>query len=97
MVLTRRGVIANHIAMMRPRTSDFYAVTPKETVCRQLSLTRGIRAFKISFASNIEETVQRATEHLRQLDLVRPGTPIVIVSDILSDHFAANSILLHHA
>ena len=96
-VLTRRGVIANHIAMMRPRTSDFYAVTPKETVCRQLSLTRGIRAFKISFASNIEETVQRATEHLRQLDLVRPGTPIVIVSDILSDHFAANSILLHHA
>jgi hypothetical protein len=34
---------------------------------------------------------------LRQADLVRPGTPLVIISDILSDHFAANSILLHHA
>lgn len=96
-VLTRRGVLANHVALMRPRTGSFFAFTPKETVCRQLSLTRGIRAFRISFASNIEETIQRATEHLRKAELVKPGTPIVIVSDILSDHFAANSILLHHA
>ncbi len=96
-VLTRRGVLANHIALMRPRTNDLYAFTPKETVCRQLSLTRGVRAFRMSFSSNIEETIEKATEELRKLDLVRPGTPIVIVSDILSDHFAANSILLHHA
>lgn len=96
-VLTRRGVLANQVALMRPRTSSFYAFTPKELVCRQLALTRGIRAFRMSFASNIEETVHRLTEQLRELDLVRAGTPIVIVSDILSDHFAANSILLHHA
>ena len=96
-VLTRRGVLANQVAMMRPRTSAFYAFTPNESVCRQLSLTRGIRAFCMSFSSNIEETVHRLTEQLRELELVRAGTPIVIVSDILSDHFAANSILLHHA
>jgi pyruvate kinase len=96
-VLTRRGVLANHIALMRPRTNGFYAFTPKERVCRQLSLTRGIRAFQMPFCSNIEETVKRATEQLREAGLVREGTPIVIVSDILSDHFAANSILLHHA
>jgi pyruvate kinase len=96
-VLTRRGVLANHVALMRPRTAGFYAFTPKELVCRQLALTRGIRAFRMSFASSIEETVHRLTEQLRELELVRAGTPIVIVSDILSDHFAANSILLHHA
>lgn len=96
-VLTRRGVLANHIALMRPKTSRFYAFTPRETVCRQLSMTRGIRAFQMPFQSNIEETVGRATEFLRKEELVRSGTPIVIVSDILSDHFAANSILLHHA
>ncbi len=96
-ILTRRGVLANHVALMRPRTNELYAFTPKETVCRQLSLTRGVRAFRMSFSSNIEETIEKATEQLRKLDLVRPGTPIVIVSDILSDHFAANSILLHHA
>ncbi len=96
-VLTRRGVLANHIALMRPKTNALYAVTPKESVCRQLSLTRGVTAFKMSFSTNIEETVERATEVLRAQGLVRAGTPIVIVSDILSDHFAANSILLHHA
>ncbi len=97
LILTRRGVLANHIALMRPKTSPLYAVTPKESVCRQLSLTRGVTAFKMSFSTNIEETVERATEVMRAQGLVKPGTPIVIVSDILSDHFAANSILLHHA
>ncbi len=96
-ILTRRGVLANHVALMRPRTNALYAFTPKESVCRQLSLTRGVRAFRMSFSSNIEETIERATEELRRNGLARPGTPIVIVSDILSDHFAANSILLHHA
>jgi pyruvate kinase len=90
-------VLANHVAMLRPRTAGFCAFTPTEHVCRKLSLTRGIRAFKLPFASNIEETIQRVSEMLRKEDLVRPGTPLVIVSDILSDHFAANSILLHHA
>jgi pyruvate kinase len=96
-VLTRRGVLANQVALLRPRTSGFYAVTPKESVCRKLALTRGVRAMKLSFSSGIEETIRRVSEQLLKEDLVRAGTPIVIVSDILSDHFAANSILLHHA
>ena len=50
-----------------------------------------------AFSSNIEETIQRVSQELLRHDLVRTGTPIVIVSDILSDHFGANSILLHHA
>jgi pyruvate kinase len=96
-ILTRRGVLANHTALLRPRTTGFFAFTPSERVCRQLALTRGVRAFKLAFASSIEETIQRATELLRLRGEVRSGTPLVIVSDILSDHFGANSILLHHA
>jgi pyruvate kinase len=96
-VLTRRGVLANQVAMLRPRTSGFYAVTPKETVCRKLALTRGVKPMKLAFSSNIEETIRRVSEQLLKENLVRSGTPIVIVSDILSDHFGANSILLHHA
>jgi pyruvate kinase len=96
-VLTRRGVLANQVAMLRPRTSGFYAVTPKESVCRKLALTRGVRAMKIAFSSNIEETIRNVSRELLKQDLVRTGTPMVIVSDILSDHFGANSILLHHA
>ena len=96
-VLTRRGALANQVAMIRPRTAGFFAVTPKESVCRKMALTRGVRPIKLAFSSNIEETIQRVTEFLLKENLVRTGTPIVIVSDILSDHFAANSILLHHA
>lgn len=96
-VLTRRGVLANHVAMLRPRTPGFYAVTPKAEVCRVLSMTRGILPIQLSFASNIEETIKHLTAHLLKEQLVITGTPIVIVSDILSTHFAANSILLHHA
>ena len=96
-VLTRRGLLANQVAMLRPRTSGFYAVAPKESICRKLALTRGVHAMKIAFSSNIEETILNVSRQLLQEDLVRTGTPIVIVSDILSDHFGANSILLHHA
>jgi pyruvate kinase len=96
-VLTRRGVLANQVAMLRPSTSGFFAVTPKESVCRKLALTRGVRPIKLAFSTGIEETIQRVTGELLKLGLVSTGTPIVIVSDIISDHFAANSILLHHA
>ncbi len=96
-VLTRRGMLANQVAMLRPRSAGFYAVTPKEAVCRKLAVTRGIHAIKLSFSSNIEETIKRVSEYLLKQEMVRAGMPIVIVSDILSDHFGANSILLHHA
>jgi pyruvate kinase len=96
-VFTRRGVMANHTAMLRPKTQDFYAFTPKDRVCRQLAMTRNVQPFKLAFAATLDETIHRAVDMLRDAGLVRPGTPLVIVSDILSDHFAANSILLHHA
>lgn len=95
-VLTRRGIVANHTALLRPRT-PLYAFSPKEKVCRQLALSRGVTAFTLPFSPTIDETIQRAAEILRQNNLAQPGTPIVIVSDMLSDHFTANSILLYHA
>lgn len=96
-VLTRRGVLANHVCMLRPRTAHFFAFTPNDRVCRQLALSRGVRGFKLPFASSIQGTIEKASELLRNEGIVRQGTPLVVVSDILSDQFAANSILLHHA
>lgn len=96
-VLTHRGILANHLGMLRPRTAEIFAISPKESVCRQMALTRGMRAIKLPFSTNIEETIRNVTKHLLKEGFVDPGNPIVIVADILSDHFAANSILLHHA
>jgi pyruvate kinase len=95
-ILTRRGIVANHAALLRPRT-PLYAFSPKDRVCRQLALSRGVTSFQLAFSPTIDETIQRAAEILRQNNLAQPGTPIVIVSDMLSDHFTANSILLYHA
>jgi pyruvate kinase len=96
-VLTRRGLLANQIAMFRPRTNGIFAVATKDDVCRKLSLSRGITAIKLAFSPNIEDTIRRVIEVLRAHHDVPPGTPIVVLADIISDHFAANSILLHHA
>ncbi len=95
-LLTRRGIIANHCALLRPK-SPLYAFSPHERVCRQLSLSRGVSAFQLPFAPTIDDTIQSALSVLREQNLVQPGTPAVIVSDMLSDHFSANSILLCHA
>jgi pyruvate kinase len=95
-LLTRRGIIANHCALLRPRT-PLYAFSPHERVCRQLSLSRGVTAFQLHFASTIDDTIQSALSVLREQNLLKPGTPAVIVSDMISDHFSANSILLCHS
>jgi hypothetical protein len=61
------------------------------------STSPDVTAFKLPFASSIDETIQRAAKFLMDQQGVKPGTPLVIVSDILSTHIAANSIILHHA
>jgi pyruvate kinase len=96
-VFTRQGALARQLAMLRPRTASFYAFTPCGDCCRQLALLRGVRAFQLEFPRSIEETVKLGAGLLRDRGLVSPGDPMVIVSDISTGEFAANSILLHHA
>lgn len=96
-VFTRRGALARQLAMLRPRTALFYAFTPCGDCCRQLALLRGVRAFQLEFPRSIEDTVKLGAGLLRDRGLVSPGDPMVIVSDISTGEFAANSILLHHA
>ncbi|MEO0017158.1 MAG: pyruvate kinase [Verrucomicrobiota bacterium] len=96
-VLTRRGVLAHQISMFRPRTSEIFAVATKDSLCRKLALTRSVTAIKHAFSPNIEDTIRHVIELLRTEHGIRPGTPVVVLADIISDHFAANSILLHHA
>ncbi|MCF7731593.1 MAG: pyruvate kinase [Akkermansiaceae bacterium] len=96
-VITRHGLLANQIAMFRPRTNEIFAIATKASLCRKLALTRGVTAIKHAFSPNIEDTIRCVIAVLRSDYGVQPGTPIVVLADIISDHFAANSILLHHA
>lgn len=96
-ILTRRGILANHTAMLRPRTTAFFAFSPDARVCRQLALSRGIHAFQLVFADNIETTVKQIAELLVEAGLIKRGCQMVLVSDIFADNFVANSILMHQA
>jgi pyruvate kinase len=96
-VFTRRGVLAQQLAMLRPRTASFFAFTPCRSCCRRLALLRGVQAFELEFPQAIEDTVKLGAGMLREKGLVSSGDPMVIVSDISTGEFAANSILLHHA
>jgi pyruvate kinase len=95
-VFTRSGATAHHTALMRPRTPIF-AFTPEEQVRRFLTLSRGVRSFCIDFETTPRLTIAKGIETLRQERDIKPGTPVIVVSDTLQDERAVNTILLEHA
>lgn len=95
-VFTRSGTTAHHTALMRPR-SPIFAFTPDEQVRRFLTLSRGVRSFRIDFATTPRLTIATGIEKLREERNLAPGTPVIVVSDTLQDERAINTILLEHA
>lgn len=95
-VFTRSGGTANQAALLRPR-SPIYAFTPDEIVCRGLSLSRGVRPFVMPFRERPRETIAAAIEILRERRDVKPGTPLVVVSETLQMDRSVYTILLEHA
>lgn len=95
-VFTRSGKTAHQAALLRPRTPIF-AFTPDERICSALTLSRGTRTFAITFGRIPRETISAAVEILRHQRDIQPGTTLVIVSDILHEDHAVDSILVDHA
>ena len=93
-VLTKRGVLANYVAHLRPAGSPIYAFAPDPAVCRRLSLNRGVVALDIEFFDDSEALVDAAIARLRAGGLVESGDPLVILSDVLSGEFLVDTILL---
>lgn len=95
-VFTRSGMTANQAALLRPRVPIF-AFTPDSKVCSRLTLSRGVRSFEIKFEETPRETIASAVRQLRQARDIEPGTPLVMVSDILQEGKAVDSIIVEHA
>lgn len=96
MVFTRSGRTANSCALLRPKSAIF-AFTPAREVCRELTLSRGVRSFEVPFCELPRDTIAAAVELLRQQRDVATGTPIVVISDIMHEEQAVDSILVVHA
>jgi pyruvate kinase len=81
---------------MRPKSSIF-AFTPEDRICQALTLSRGVRSYTVPFADLPRDTIASAVDLLRRQRDVALGTPLVILSDIMHQDQAVDSVLIVHA
>jgi pyruvate kinase len=96
-VFTARGVLANHAANLRPARAPIFAFSPDPQVVRGLVMNRAVHPVRFDFSDHPDETTRRALALLRDRNLLQPGDPVVIVSDVLLPGFDDGAVLLRHA
>ena len=73
LVLTKRGVLANYVARLRPSQAPIYAMAPEAAVCRRLTLNRGLHPMEMAFNDDAEAMVDAAVELLKEAGFVKKG------------------------
>ncbi|MEJ6728586.1 MAG: pyruvate kinase [Akkermansiaceae bacterium] len=95
-VFTKSGRTAHQCGLLRPKSAIF-AFAPDAQICRALTLSRGVRSFEVTFSDKPRDTISAAVDLLKNQRDIAPGTPLVVISDILHQDHAVDSILLVHA
>ncbi|HWB06422.1 MAG TPA: pyruvate kinase [Verrucomicrobiales bacterium] len=97
-VFTQRGVLAGYAAWFRPQRAHIFAFCPDLTIARALHLSRALCPFQLAFdPKNRRESIERAVEVLKRKRLIREGTSLVIISDVLETESAMDSIVVQKA
>ena len=98
LVFTLRGVMAHLLAHQRPEFAPIFAFTPRLYVSRMLVTARGVHPYMLEFTEGQpEKSIHDALEILRRESLIKPGDPLVILSDALYDGVNVDAILLREA
>jgi pyruvate kinase len=98
LVFTLRGVMAHLLAHQRPEFAPIFAFTPKLHVSRTLVTARGVQPYVLEFVEgNPEKSIRDAIDLLRAHCLIKPGDPLVILSDALYEGVKLDAILLRDA
>ena len=97
-VFTQRGILANYAGWFRPQKAPVFAFCLDETIARPLHLLRAVHPIVMPFdpTKRLEATA-RAVALLKARRLVRDSAPLVIISDVLSEEDAVDSILVKKA
>lgn len=74
--LTRTGYTGKLLSTLRPAT-PIIAITPSETVRRELSLFWGVQTMVEPFANQTDTTIQRALDRLIAAKIVGPGDTVI--------------------
>ena len=98
LVFTLRGVMAHLLAHQRPEFAPIFAFTPKLHVSRTLVTARGVQPYVLEFVEGTpEKSIRDAIDLLRAHRLIKPGDPLVILSDALYEGVKLDAILLRDA
>lgn len=91
-VITRRGVMADHLTSFHPYFPVIFAFTNMSNVRRKLMLNRGVYPFRIEFSNDPEKTIQNAFALIRTRKLLPENSTIVVVSDILAGEHRVDAV-----
>lgn len=81
-VMTRRGYFGQLVASYRPQRAIIYAFTNMSTTRRKLWLNRSVIPFRMNLSRDPEKTIVNALAKLRERNVLEPGEPVVVVSDV---------------
>ncbi len=84
-VITRRGITADHVTNARPMRVPVFAFTNHSQTRRRLALNRAVVGYRTAFSSDPEKTLQRAFNVLRDREGMQEGSKLVVISDVLAD------------
>ena len=84
-VITRRGVTADLVTNCHPERVPIFAFTNTSQTRRRLMLNRGVFAYRTSFSSDPEKTIQTALGVLREREGIGPEESVVVISDVLAE------------
>jgi pyruvate kinase len=97
-VFTQRGVLAGYAAWFRPQRAHIFAFCPDASVTRALHLNRALSPFQLVFdPTNRRDSIARAVGVLKKKRLIREGSSLVIISDVLETESAMDSIVVQRA
>jgi pyruvate kinase len=91
---TQSGVTARLVAIQRPRV-PVVAITPDDSVYRQLSAVWGVVPVKAEFVENSDELLTDGEERLKARGLVEKGDTLLMLSGHAFTTAATNMLRVH--
>ncbi|TVS12915.1 MAG: pyruvate kinase [Gammaproteobacteria bacterium] len=86
LVITRRGIMADHVTACHPDNVPIYAFTNDSGTRRRLMLNRHLVSHRTAFSKDPEKTLHTAMSVLVEREGFASGDQVVVLSDVLVGH-----------
>ncbi|MCC5871023.1 MAG: pyruvate kinase [Gammaproteobacteria bacterium] len=83
LVITRRGIMADHVTACHPNRVPIYAFTNDSGTRRRLMLNRHLASYRTAFSKDPEKTLHTAMAVLAEREGFVSGDQVVVLSDVL--------------